>query len=107
MLRKMKPGERLKRTRKVPSAFETFPDWPKTKALLDSGLGESEGWLLTITDEMAEKYGLQHRRTVQRFLKKYIKSLGKRYTVKSVQGIGQMEYEIQNPVVVTKIRRRA
>lgn len=108
MLKKMTISDLPKRVRDVESSFETLPEWPKLKAILDKGLGEAEAWDLFVSDAQAEQHGLTHRRTGPRFLKKYIKEIGKRYSVKSVKGADGVHYQVSNPaVIVTKQRKHA
>lgn len=110
MLKKMHIEDLHTITRFVPCNFEGHPGWPQLKEVLDAGLGESEAWEFFVTDEEAEKYGLTLRRNGRRFLKKYVQSLGKRYTIKTVRGHFQgkegVHYQISNPVAVTKTRRK-
>lgn len=106
MLRKVKLDQLTKRTRPTPSSFESLPKWPELKAILDKGLGEAEAWELDVTDEQAVKFDLTHRRTGTRFLQKYVRELGKRYSVKSVRTSGGTVYQVSNPVVVVAKRRK-
>jgi hypothetical protein len=107
MLKKMRVSELPKRSRKAESNFESLPEWPKLKAALDAGLGVGEAWDFTVSPEQAKEYGLEHRRTGMRFVKKYVRSLGQKYTVKSITRADGNHYQIANEAVVTKRKRTA
>ncbi len=55
------------------------------KAALDAGLKPQEALEVVLTPADKKKYGLEHRRTVTRFIQKYVKALGQPYTVKSFE----------------------
>ena len=83
MFRKLKATEAPRRKRNAVSRFEKTPDWQQMKTALDKGLKINEALEVVLTDEDKKKYHLQHRRTVTRFIKGYVKSHKMPYTVKS------------------------
>lgn len=83
MFRKIKATEAPKRKRNQPSRFETTPEWLQMKAALDKGLKPNEALEVVLTDADKAKYKLKHRRTVTRFIKKYVRSKGLPYSIKS------------------------
>lgn len=72
-----------KRERQSISRFEKTEEWRLMKRDLDRGLKPEEALELILTDEDREKYDLQHRRTVARFLRKYLRSHNMPYRLKS------------------------
>lgn len=85
MFRKIKASEAPKRRRKVASLFEATTEWRLMKEALDAGLKPQEALEVVLTPADKKKYGLEHRRTVTRFIQKYVRSLGQSYTVKSFE----------------------
>lgn len=90
MYSKIKRSQLPKRTRKSESRFEKTADWRKMKADIDAGLKPQEALQVVLTDEDKRKFGITNRRTIARFVKKYIKDKGLRYSVKSFhrEGVG-------------------
>jgi hypothetical protein len=85
MFRKIKTTDLPKRRRKVASKFEATQEWKLMKAALDAGLRPQEALEVVLTPADKKKYGLEHRRTVTRFIQKYVRSLGLPYSVKSFE----------------------
>lgn len=72
-----------KRGRKSESKFEATPEWRRMRADLEKGLRKSEALQITLTDEDYARVGIQNRRTVTRFVQKYLDKAGLDYRVKS------------------------
>jgi len=83
MFRKIKASEAPKRRRKVVSRFESTQEWQLMKDALDKGLKLGEALEVVLTPADKKKHNLEHRRTVARFIQKYVRSLGMPYKVKS------------------------
>ncbi len=83
MFRKIKVSDAPKRSRKAVSRFELTPEWALMRAALDKGLKPLEALEVVLTPEDKKKYDLDHRRTVTRFIQKYLKRCGLPYSVKS------------------------
>lgn len=80
---KIKVADAPKRRRLVVSRFEKTQEWRLMKRDLDKGLKPGEALEIILTDDDRKKYGLQHRRTVARFLRKYIRSHNMPYKLTS------------------------
>lgn len=61
-----------KRSRKSTSRFEKTPEWRAMKADLIKGLKPREVLQISLTDEDKERCGISNRRTIVRFLQKYL-----------------------------------
>lgn len=74
----------MKKYRPAQSGVESLSHWPLVKATIDDGLPPQAGVELMVTDELAEARNIAGKRTVSRFLKKYVESIGKagEYTIK-------------------------
>jgi hypothetical protein len=83
MYKKIKESDIPKRERKSESRFEKTPEWLAMKADIDRGLKSKEALQVALTDADKEKYRITNRRTVARFVKKYLDEQGHEYTVKS------------------------
>ena len=73
----------LKRSRKAVSRFEKTGDWRLMRADIERGLKANEALQLVMTDEDKLKYKIRNRRTVARFVRKYLKERKLPYVVKS------------------------
>ena len=78
-------GEPIKRSRKGESRFEKSQEWRLAQADLDKrNFVPNEHIMFALTDERKRELGIQNRRTIARFLKKYIEKQGmKDYYVKA------------------------
>jgi hypothetical protein len=85
MFRKIKASEVPRRRRKAVSRFELTQEWKLMKAALDKGLKPQEALEVVLTPDDKKKYNLEHRRTVTRFIQKYVRSLNLPYSVKSFE----------------------
>jgi hypothetical protein len=83
MYKKIKEAEIPKRERKSESRFEKTPEWLAMKADIDRGLKAKEALQVALTDADKLKYRISNRRTVARFVKKYLDEKDLRYSVKS------------------------
>lgn len=80
---KIKAADAPKRRRAAVSRFEKTQEWQLMKKDLDKGLKPNEALEILLTEDDRERYGLQHRRTVARFIKKYLDTHNLPYTLKS------------------------
>jgi hypothetical protein len=74
-------SEILKKERTDSSGVESLSRWPAVKAAIDAGLPMNGAVELTVTDALAKERGIAGTRTVQRFFKKYLASVGRDYEV--------------------------
>jgi hypothetical protein len=85
---KVKENDVPKRGRKSESRFEKTPEWAAMRKDLARGLKAKEALQVVLTEEDKLKYNLQNRRTVARFIKKYLEENGLDYRVDSFQRDG-------------------
>lgn len=83
--KKIKAASVPKRTRKVTPRFETTEEWRMMKADLDRGLKPGEALQVVFTERDKEEYDIRSRRTIARFVKKYLLSKDLPHTVKSFE----------------------
>ena len=88
MYKKIDTSQVPKRERKSESLFEKTREWSKMKSDMDKGLKPKEALRVTLSEEEKVEYGITNRRTIARFLQKYIAEKGFDYTVKSFQRDG-------------------
>jgi hypothetical protein len=81
--KKIKANEVPKRARKSESRFEHTEEWRLMKTDIDRGLKPQEALQVVLTPEDKKKYRIKNRRTIARFIKKYLDSKGLKYGVKS------------------------
>ena len=93
-----------RRTRKVASLFESAPDWAKLKRDLDHGRIPALGAQIALTDADNAEYGITSRRTVPRFIQRYIKDNALPYVVESFRRDG-VDYVKVYPVAGKKKAR--
>lgn len=79
----VKENEVPKRERKTESKFERTEEWKRMKTCLDKGWKAKQSLQLTMTPEDMERFGLINRRSIVRFIQKYLEANGLEYTVKS------------------------
>ena len=72
-----------KRSRRVASRFENTSEWREMRADIEKGLKSSEALQLVMSDEEKRKYKIKNRRTIARFVRKYLKERNLPYIVKS------------------------
>lgn len=72
-----------KRRRLSTPRFEKTEEWQLMRADIDKGLKPNEALQVSLTEEDKKKYKIKNRRTVARFVKKYLASRKLPYTVKS------------------------
>ena len=83
MYKKVKESQIPKRRRASVSRFENTEEWRLMKADIDEGLKPREALQVILTDEDKKKYKIKNRRTVARFIQKYLDSKGLKYGVKT------------------------
>lgn len=89
MYSKVKENQVPKRERYQPSRFEATPEWAAMKADLDKGLKPKETAKLELTEGDYARIGVSSKKTIYRFLLKYVKDNGLPYKVKSRQSQGR------------------
>jgi hypothetical protein len=94
--KKIHVSEIPKRPRKSISRLEKTEEWRLMKADLDFGLRSQEALQLILTAEDKKKYGIKSRRTVVRFLQKYLTDQELPYTLKSFHRDSGDFFLIQN-----------
>jgi hypothetical protein len=95
-------GQPPTRERKSESRFERAHEWRLMKADLDrADLKPNEYLQLSLNDEAKKEYGIVNRRTIARFIKKYLadNDLNK-YTVKSFRREGKDFFIVRYTPVV-------
>lgn len=83
MYKKVKAEDLPKRDRRGESRFERTPEWANLKADIDKGLKPKDALVVGLTDADKERYGIQNRRTIARFVQKYLAENDIPYRVKS------------------------
>jgi hypothetical protein len=83
MYKRVKESQVPKRERKSESRFEKTSEWRLLKADLEKGLKPQEALQVILTDADKEKYGISNRRTIARFVVKYLQANKLKYGVKS------------------------
>lgn len=95
--KKIRASEIPKRPRKAVSRFEKTDEWTLMKADLHKGLKPDEALQLVLTDDDKQRYGIKNRRSVVRFLQKYLTDHKLPYTLKSFRRDAGEFFVIQNP----------
>src|SRR5689334_2865474 len=72
-----------KRRRQVLSRFEKTEEWRLMRADIEKGLKANDALQLVMTGDDKLKYKIKNRRTVVRFVRKYLKDRNLPYVVKS------------------------
>jgi hypothetical protein len=96
---KFKLSSAPKRVRTSVSKFESMAEWPVVKRAIDRGIPAGDGISVEISKADRESRGIDHMRTIPRFIAKYIAKEGHPYTV-GVQNRGDID------VVLIKHPRR-
>lgn len=81
--RKLTTRDVPRRSRLSTSRFENTHEWRMLRADIDAGLKADDVLEIRLTEADKKKYNLMHRRTVTRFIKKYLESKGFPYRVRS------------------------
>lgn len=81
--KKTKVNQVPKRERKSEYLFEGTEEWKMMKRDIDKGLKPNEALQVQLTAEDKEKYGIKSRRTIARFVKRYLDENELPYTVKA------------------------
>jgi hypothetical protein len=82
--------------RNRPSRFESTQEWKMMRSDLEKGLKPKEALQITVTDQDKAKYGIQNRRSIARFLQKYLDANKLPYQLKSFHRDGMDFFLIQN-----------
>jgi hypothetical protein len=85
MFKKIQVKEAPKRRRNAVPRFETTREWKWMRAELEKGLRPTEALQVILTDEDRKKYRITNRRTVTRFVQKYLAAHNLPYVVKSLR----------------------
>lgn len=83
MYGRIKAADVPTRGRKSESRFERTPEWKAMKADLDRRLKPQEALQVTLTEEEKKQLGISNRRTITRFLQRYLADKELPYIVKS------------------------
>lgn len=90
-----------KRKRLSSARFELTEEWRLMRTDIDKGLKPNEALQVSLTEEDKNKYKIKNRRTVARFVKKYLASRKLPYAVKSFHRDDQ-DFIIVFPVPLAK-----
>lgn len=93
MLKRVKTHEIPKRERKSESLFEGTPEWKQMKEAIDGGIEKGESCYIELPPKFWERVGLSGQPlagrqvasgcyAVQRFMKKYLQTANREYTVR-------------------------
>lgn len=91
-----------KRLNDVPR-FGRTNAWKQLKAEIDKGISPHTGIQMTLTEEDKQEYRIKNRRTITRFIEKYVKSKGLSYTVRGIRGLSGDVIRIANTPVERQI----
>jgi len=103
MYKKVKESQVPKRERKSESRFAQTEEWKHLKADIDRGLKPNEACEVILTADDKKKYKIKNRRTVARFVKKYLDENGLKYGVKSFNRDGMDFIIVQFTPVIRQI----
>ncbi|MFZ0915150.1 MAG: hypothetical protein WBQ76_15145 [Candidatus Korobacteraceae bacterium] len=104
MYKKVKASEVPKRRRVSTSRFEVTEEWRLMKADIDRGLKPQEALQVILTTEDKKRYKIRNRRTVARFVKKYLDSRGLKYRVDSFGRDGRDFIVLKHQPVLPPVR---
>ena len=85
-----------------PSLFESSPEWAGMKADIDKGIKPAEVLQLSLTAKDYARIGLTHRKTIFRFIKKYVQDSGRKYIVKCRTGADRDFILVEAPKGATR-----
>lgn len=81
-----------------PSGVENMPIWAQLKAAIDDALiQKGEMREVQITPEMSETYGLPARKAIQKFVSRYVKTVGRPYQVRAYDKGFYISLQVRNP----------
>jgi hypothetical protein len=89
-----------------PRLFENTKEWQLMKADIDRGLAPQEAAQAGLTPEDRKKYGITGRRTMARFVKKYVTERGLKYTVKAYTKDNVFYVAVINETPMVKLKAR-
>lgn len=105
MYAKVKASQVPARERKSESRFERTEEWHMMKADLERGIKPQEALQVTFTEADMKKIGITNRRTIARFVQKYVTAKGFPYVVKSLHRENR-EFVIVQPEEAKSTRGR-
>lgn len=100
MYKKIKANQVPKRERKSESRFGKAEEWIAMRRDIDKGLKPQEALQVILTPEDKKKYKIKNRRTVARFVKKYLEENNLPYIVKSFNRDGGDFIVVQHTPVI-------
>jgi hypothetical protein len=103
MYKKIKESQVPKRARKAESRFERTEEWRLMKADIDRGLKPQEASMVVLTPEDKKKFRIKNRRTIARFIQKYLDSNGMKYRLKTFNRDGEDHIIVSHTPVVRQI----
>lgn len=83
--KKINVAKAPKRKRKAVFRFELTPDWRQMQMDIDKGLKPEEALQVIFTEADKEQYNIHNRRSIARFIQKYLAAKELPYTVKSFE----------------------
>jgi hypothetical protein len=96
-----------KRKRTGISRFERTPEWQLMKADIDKGLKPMEALQVILTEEEKAKYKIKNRRSIARFIKKYLEAKGLSYNVRNFHRDEGEFIVVENDVRAARKRKTA
>lgn len=102
MYKKISLDKAPRRKRTSTFRFEGTPEWKAMKRDIDTGLKPNEGLQVALSPEDKEKYNIASRRTIARFINRYLKSVKKPYTVQSFNRDGLDFFIVKYQPVIAK-----
>lgn len=103
MIRKLKPGEMIRKKRAPqPNRFERTEEWLLLKKALDHGLKPNEGYLMVLTPEDKKRYHIKSKRTVVRCIRQYMRDNKMPYTLATFNRDEGDTYVIKYEPVLSK-----
>jgi hypothetical protein len=94
MFKKTKIEDAPRAQRPRESKFERTKDWQLLKQGIDAGLKPGEALSVIFTDEDKQRMGIESRRTLARFVQKYLAERELPYTLRSFTRKGEGDYII-------------
>lgn len=107
MFKIIKGGEIPKRKRQSVPRFQLTPEWAQMKSKLDRGLNPEEQILVTLTEEEKAKYRIKDRKTIMRFIRRYLRQNNFKYNFKTFNRDGADWFVIYEDRPLVKAKRRA
>lgn len=89
MYAKIKAAQVPTRERKTESRFERTDEWQMMRADIDRGIRPGDALQVSLTKADKEKMGISNRRSIARFVQRYLAAKELPYVVKSFHREGQ------------------